>query len=166
MNAQIASTVEVSIPGETDVVVKRRFDAPVALVWRAYTEPALVQKWLLGPPGWDMPVCEIDLRAGGVYRYRWRNTEDGTEFGFTGTFKVIVPGRRIEHTERPEDSPDMSDSYNIVEFVPLGDRTELVMTMRYASAELRETVLGTGMTDGMAMSFSLLDGVLDDLSGA
>lgn len=166
MNVQASPAVEVSTPGDTDVVVKRRFNAPVALVWRAYTEPELVKKWLLGPPGWEMPVCEIDLREGGAYRYRWRSVEDGGEFGFAGTFKVVEPERRIEHTERPEDSPEMSEAYNVIEFVPRGDMTELVMTMRYGGAALREQVLATGMTDGMGMSFDLLDKLLDDLSDA
>ena len=155
--------VDVSTQGDGKVVVSRRFNAPAALVWRAYTEPALVKRWLLGPPGWDMPVCEMDLRVGGAYRWRWRSQEDGSEFGFTGTFKAIEPGRRIENTERPEDAPEMSEAYNIVEFIPLGDQTELRMTMDYGTAQLRDQVLATGMTDGMALSYDLLDTLLPEL---
>lgn len=156
--------VDVSTPGESKVVVTRRFNAPAALVWRAYTEPALIKRWLAGYPGWKMPVCEMDVRVGGTYRYRWRNEEDGAEFGFTGTFKAVDPGKRIEHTERPEDSPEMGASYNIVEFIPLGDQTELRMTMDYGSAEIREQVLATGMTDGMGFSYDQLDSVLAEIT--
>ena len=155
-------TVEVATPGDSQVVVKRRFNAPLELVWRCYTEPELVKRWLLGPPGWTMPVCEIDLRPGGVYRYRWRSDAEGVEFGFTGVFREIEPEKRITHSEIPEDSPEMGESHNVIEFLPIGDMTELVMTMTYADAAVRESVLATGMTDGMGMSFDLLDTLLEE----
>lgn len=163
MDPKAKIPVEVSTEGEGKVVISRRFAAPASRVWRAYTEPDLVKRWLIGYPGWEMPVCEMDVRVGGPYRYRWRSQEDGSEFGFTGMFKVVEPGRRLEHTERPEDSPEMSESYNIVEFIPLGDQTELRMTMDYGTSELRDQVLATGMTDGMGVSYDMLDVVLAEL---
>ena len=72
---------------------------PRALVYRAYTEPQLVQRWLLGPPGWSMPVCEMDVRVGGGFRWRWRNDQDASEFGFAGTFREVQSGSRLVHTE-------------------------------------------------------------------
>lgn len=165
MNLHAKQSLTVETPGETGVVVTRRFNAPVSLVWRAYTEPALIKRWLLGPPGWSMPVCEIDLRVGGAYTYRWRSDADGAEFGFTGTFKEIEPGALIVHSERPVDAPGMSEAHNIIEFIPLGDMTELRMTMRYENAELRKMVLDTGMTDGMGQSFDLLDTLLIETRG-
>src|SRR5690606_15410677 len=75
---------EASLPSDTEVLVKRSFDAPVELVWRAYMEPGLLRRWCSGTPGWSMPVCEMDMRVGGKYRWRWRNDENGQEFGFTG----------------------------------------------------------------------------------
>jgi uncharacterized protein YndB with AHSA1/START domain len=164
MTLHAKQSLTVETPGETDVVVTRRFNAPRALVWRAYTEPALMKRWLLGPPGWTMPVCEIDLRVGGIYTYRWRSDADGTEFGFTGTFEEIDPERLIVHSERPVDAPMMSEAHNVIEFISLGDMTELRMTMSYESAELRQMVLETGMTDGMGQSFDLLDGILPELT--
>jgi uncharacterized protein YndB with AHSA1/START domain len=80
---------EVTQPSDREVQVRRSFKAPQTLVYRAYTEPELVQQWLLGPPGWSMPVCEMDVRVGGRYRWRWRNNEDGAEFGFSGTFREV-----------------------------------------------------------------------------
>jgi len=164
MEMKVKMPVDVATPGDRQVVVKRKFNAPVALVWRCYTEPDLVKRWLLGPPGWSMPVCEIDLKEGGSYTYRWRNEDDGTEFGFTGTFREIDGERRIVHTERPVDLDDWAESeaYNVVEFLPVGDMTELVMTMTYASADVREKVLATGMTDGMGMSYDNLDDLLTE----
>ena len=76
-------------PNDTDVVVVRSFDAPRDLVWRAHTDPTLVKKWLLGPPGWTMPICEIDLRVGGRYRYGWAHPTQGA-FEMTGAFNEIL----------------------------------------------------------------------------
>ena len=75
---------EVSTPSDREVLVKRSFDAPVNLVWQAYTDPALMRRWLTAMPGWSMPVCEMATHVGGKYRWRWRDNESGQEFGFTG----------------------------------------------------------------------------------
>ena len=85
---------EVSTPNETSVLVKRSFDAPGELVWRTYVEPELFARWCLGPPGWSMPVCEMDVRPGGTYRWRWRDDDGGNEFGFVGEFKEVVSETR------------------------------------------------------------------------
>lgn len=163
MNMSFKPEVEVSTPGETDVVVKRKFNAPVDLVWRCYTDPALLPRWLGGYPGWTMPVCEMDLRVGGTYTWRWRNEEQGMEFGFTGIFEEVILNRRIVHSERPVDVEEMGESRNVIEFVPLGDMSELIMTMSYANAEVRRSVLDTGMTDGMGVSFDRLDALLQQV---
>ena len=163
MNQHVNQSLTVETPGDTDVVVTRRFDAPRSLVWRAYTEPALIKRWLGGHPGWSMPVCDIDLRVGGGYHYRWRNDESGVEFGFVATFHTIEPERRIVNTERPEDV-DMPGAEIEVLFEPLGDMTQLKMVMRYADAAARKAALDTGMTDGMGQSFDLMDGVLETLA--
>jgi uncharacterized protein YndB with AHSA1/START domain len=90
---------QVTLPSDREVKVTRSFRAPRSLVYRAYTEPQLVQRWMLGPPGWSMPVCEMDVRVGGKYRWRWRSNADGSEFGFAGTFREVQPESRLVHTE-------------------------------------------------------------------
>ncbi|HXY36146.1 MAG TPA: SRPBCC domain-containing protein, partial [Planctomycetaceae bacterium] len=90
---------EASLPSDTEVLVKRSFDAPVKLVWRAYMEPELMRRWCGGPPGWSMPVCEMDMRVGGKYRWRWRSDENGQEFGFTGEVLEVTPHAKIVHTQ-------------------------------------------------------------------
>ena len=90
---------QVTLPSDREVKVTRSFKAPGALVYRAYTEPALVRRWLLGPPGWSMPVCEMDVRVNGRFRWRWRSDEDGSEFGFTGVYREVQPASRLVHTE-------------------------------------------------------------------
>ena len=82
---------QVTLPSDREVKVTRSFRAPQALVYRAYTEPELVRQWLLGPPGWSMPVCEMDVRVGGRYRWRWKSDEGAQEFGFAGTFREVEP---------------------------------------------------------------------------
>src|SRR5947199_8947203 len=85
--------------GDREIVLTRVFDAPRRLVFDALTKPELVRRWLLGPPGWSMVVCEIDLKVGGAYRYVWRHDRDGSEFGMRGVYREIVPPERLVNTE-------------------------------------------------------------------
>jgi uncharacterized protein YndB with AHSA1/START domain len=153
-------TADVEFSGETDVIVRRGFDAPPKLVFEAFTVPALMQRWLLGYPGWTMPVCEVDLRPGGKYRQRWRNSADGTEFGFAGTFHEVEPPSRIMQIERYEEDDSWGDNHITTAFEAVGDKTLVTMTMRFESPEARKAATDTGMTDGMEVSFKLLDGLL------
>ena len=94
--------------GDKHVVVTRRFAAPPEAVYRAHTEPKLIQKWLLGPDGWAMPVCINEARPNGKIRYEWTNGEGGG-FHLTGEFLELEPYRRIVHVERmhlPNPTPD------------------------------------------------------------
>jgi uncharacterized protein YndB with AHSA1/START domain len=92
-------SAQVSLPSDREVRVTRTFKAPRQLVWDAHTKPALVVKWMLGPPGWSMPVCDMDVREGGAYTWRWRSDEDGKEFGFHGTFTEVNEPARLAHDE-------------------------------------------------------------------
>jgi uncharacterized protein YndB with AHSA1/START domain len=154
--------LEVSTPNDRDVVVTRLFDAPPRLVYECHTVPELVQRWMLGPPGWTMPVCEIDLRVGGSYRYVWRSEADGSEFGFRGDFLEIEAPRRLVHSERldGEEPSEGGDSICTLLLAEEGGRTRLTYTMRYPTKEIRDQVLATGMTDGMAFGYDRLDEVM------
>ena len=90
--------VDVKTPSDREVVVTRAFDAPRQLVWDAHTRPELVRGWQ-GYDGWDMPVCEMDVRVGGKYRWQWLNTADGTGFGFFGTFTEVEAPSKIVHDQ-------------------------------------------------------------------
>src|SRR5688572_23962711 len=160
-NPQLKSTV--SLPNDRDVVVIRAFNAPRDLVFDAWTKPALVQRWLLGPPGWTMPVCEMDVRPGGKYRWRWRSEADGKEFGFSGEFREVVRPSRIVHVERydpGEVGGEMGEALVTTELTEKNGITTQKMTIRYESKEVRDAALKTGMTDGMEMSYQQLDKVL------
>jgi uncharacterized protein YndB with AHSA1/START domain len=156
---------QVALPSEREVKVTRSFKAPRALVYKAYTEPALVRQWLLGPPGWTMPVCEMDVRVGGSYRWRWRSDENGKEFGFAGTFREVQPPAKLVHTEA-YDPGTVADPYPgepalvTVTFDEADGITTLTSLIDFGSKEARDAALKTGMTDGMEMSYQLLDRLL------
>ena len=153
----------VTLPNDRDVVVVRSFNAPRALVFDAWTKPALVQRWMLGPPGWTMPVCEMDVRPGGKFKWRWRSDESGKEFGFSGEFREVVRPSRIVHVERYEPGDvggAMGEALVTSELTEKNGVTTQTMTIRYESTAVRDAALKTGMTDGMEMSFKKLDEVL------
>lgn len=154
-------TAQVSLPNDTDVTVLRAFKGPRELVWRAHTEPALMQRWLRGPPGWSMSVCDMDLRVGGAYLWRWRNDEDGKEFGFHGEFTEIDAPRRLAHTQfyDPGDiGGDMGGGAVIELTLAEADGgTLLTCHMIFRSKPERDAAFSTGMTDGMEQSYQRLD---------
>jgi uncharacterized protein YndB with AHSA1/START domain len=158
-------SAKVSTPSDREVEVTRTLDAPRALVWEAYTDPALVRRWLLGPPGWTMPICEMDVRVGGAYRWAWRSEADGKQFGFHGEFLEVTPRERIVHSETydPGDiGGSMGDATSrvTVTFAEAGGRTTLTTLVDYGSKETRDAVLATGMADGMESGYKLLDELL------
>lgn len=150
---------DVTTPTDREVHVTRVFDAPRTLIYDCHTRPDLVRRWLLGPPGWSMPGCEIDLRVGGTYRYTWRNDADGREFSMGGQYQEIVAPERIAHTERFEDE----ESFCTLTLTEQGGRTTLVQTMRFSSTEARDAALKTGMTDGMGASFDRLEALMAEV---
>lgn len=154
---------EVSFDGDRTIIMRRTFAAPVTLLWRCYTEPDLVRKWLLGPDGWEMPVCEIDLRVGGRYLYQWRNVEEPSNmFGFTGEFTAISHEQLIEHSEQMVGMEDLPPSTNHIDFVTDGEDSIIVIRSTYATKEICEQVMQTGMTDGVGQSFDRLEGMLEE----
>jgi uncharacterized protein YndB with AHSA1/START domain len=107
-----------------------------------------------------MPVCEVDFRVGGTYRYRWRSEDEDNEFGFVGTYKEIVPNRKIVHTERYDEDESWGESINSLDFEPVGEETLITYTMSFPTAEARKAATDTGMTDGMEVSYKQLDDLL------
>jgi uncharacterized protein YndB with AHSA1/START domain len=158
---------QVTQPSEREVQVTRSFKAPRALVYRAYTEPQLVQRWLLGPPGWSMPVCEMDVRVGGGFRWRWRSDQDASEFGFSGTFREVQPGSRLVHTEAYDPGtvgggyPE-PDAIVTVTFTEDAGVTTVTTLIDFGSKEARDAAVATGMTDGMEQSYQLLERLLGE----
>lgn len=153
---------EVTSPSDREVRVTRTFDAPRQLVWDAHTKPELVPRWQ-GYDGWDMPVCDMDVRVGGTYRWQWKSREDGQQFGFFGTYTEVDAPSKLTHDE-------YYDPGNVNFAMPVGDPcivslelseqdgvTTLVCNMTFASREARDSAISTGMTDGMEHSYTRLD---------
>jgi uncharacterized protein YndB with AHSA1/START domain len=162
--SQITDGAQVSLPSDHEVKVTREFRAPRQLVYRTYTEPRLVQRWLLGPPGWTMPVCEMDVRVGGKFRWRWRSNEGSQEFGFHGEFLEVSAPAKLVHTEFYDPGNvggEMGDGSLItVTFEEKAGVTTMTSLMDFKTKTARDAAMSTGMTDGMEQSYRLLDQLL------
>jgi uncharacterized protein YndB with AHSA1/START domain len=145
--------------GDRHVVVKRRFAAPPEAVYRAHTEPQLVQKWMLGPDGWSMPVCICEARPNGKIRYEWANGKGGG-FHLTGEFLELEPYRRIVHVERMHLPAATPDNHIETTFDPDGTGTLMTMRMTLPDAETRKQMLASGMEHGMEVSYVRLENML------
>ncbi len=142
------------ILNDTQVRVSRVIHGPVDLVWRAHHDPALLQTWLLGPEGWTMPVCQVATEVGDSYRYEWEQGED--RFGFEGELVESLPPFRSVTTERMTGMPG-EGAVNELTLTPVPAGTLLSLVVTYPNAELRDTVLATGMTEGMEASYRRLE---------
>lgn len=143
------------------VRITRLIDGPQALVWRAHTEPELVRQWLLGPDGWVMTACEIDPTPGGAFRYAWAPEPgvEGEPFGFDGETVLAEPTRRMVSTEHMTGT-DFPATLNDLSLYEEDGATLLTLLIEYPDAATRDTVLATGMTDGMETSYARLERVL------
>ena len=156
--------VTVTTPNDTDVVIVRSFDAPRTLVWRAHTEPQLVKKWMIGPPGWTLSICEIDARVGGKFRNVF--TQPGQQaVEVRGTFLEVKAPERWVHTEEyaaADGAQTPNGDEPAVETIVLTEKagkTTLTMTMHYPSKAARDSA-GTGMAEGMEETYRRLDQML------
>jgi uncharacterized protein YndB with AHSA1/START domain len=156
------SKLSLKTEGDTHVIVTRHFAAPPEAVYRAHTDPKIVQQWMLGPEGWSMPVCQSDLRPGGKIRYEWKHPKQGG-FYLTGEFVELKPYRKIVHVERmhlPDPTPD-----NRIEttFEPDDSGTLMTMRMTLPDAQTRAAMLATGMEKGMEDSYARLENMIGEL---
>jgi uncharacterized protein YndB with AHSA1/START domain len=148
-------TFAVSTPSDREIRMTRLFSAPRQLVFDAMSRPEHVVHWWgrLGE-GYSVPVCEIDLRVGG--RWRFVNRHPNGEAAFHGEYLEIDPPSRIVFTEIFEEFPD-SPSVVTAELLEAGAGTRLVATVRYPSMEVRDIVLATDMAGGAAISYDRLE---------
>ena len=150
------SKLTLKTEGDKHVVVTRRFAAPPEAVYRAHTEPHLIQKWLLGPDGWTMPVCICEARPKGKIRYEWTDGKGGG-FYLTGEFLELEPYCRIVHVERMHLPAATPDNHIETRFDPDGAGTLMTMRMTLPDAQTRAQMLATGMEHGMETSYVRLD---------
>jgi len=150
----------IDTPDDLKIVITRAFDAPRDLVFKCVTTPDLVKRWMMGPPGWTMPVCEIDLRVGGKYRYVWRSAE-GQEMGMGGIYREISRPERIVSSELFDEDWTGGETVATMTLAEHNGRTILTTTVAYSSTAARDAALRSGMTDGMEMGYANLDALLE-----
>jgi uncharacterized protein YndB with AHSA1/START domain len=150
------SKLTLTTEGDRHILVTRRFAASPDAVFRAHTEPMLIQQWMLGPDGWTMPVCVCDVRPGGKFRYEWVNG-DGKSFYITGEFIALEPFSRIVHVERMHLPDPTPDNHVDTRFDSEGSGTLMTMRMTLPDAATRAAMLATGMEGGMEASYARLD---------
>lgn len=141
-------------PSDRELVAQRVVVAPRRLVFDAWSEPERVSRWMLGPDGWTMPVCESDLRPGGAWRYVWRRA-DGAEMAMHGVHREIAPPERLVSTESW--GGDWPETLNTLVLSEPDGNTTITLTVLYPSRQARDAALATGMKEGMSRSFDRLD---------
>lgn len=150
----------VSTPTDREVEVERDFNAPRQVVFDAFTRPEMVRRWLLGPDGWTMTVCEIDLRVGGAYRYVWRKESTGMQMGMGGVFREVVRPERLVATEKFDDAWYPGEAVDTTVFEERAGITTVTLTVLYESKEARDAATRSGMERGMAAGYNRLEQVL------
>ena len=157
--------LQVTTPSDVEIMTRRDFAAPRELVWDCHTQPALVRRWMLGPPGWTMPVCEIDLRVGGKYRYVLKGP-NGEEMGFGGVHKEIVEPERILATQLYDMDWTGGETITTLQLTENNGRTTVTNTILYASKDARDGALKTPMAEGMEAGYGVMDALLATLPTA
>jgi uncharacterized protein YndB with AHSA1/START domain len=154
-------SARVTLPGENQILIERHFDAPVELVYKAYTTPELVKRWWHANRG-EVKIVEIDLRVGG----QWRHVmvaDDGSEVGFHGEYREIVPNERLVSTEIWEDETETDyptdPTMNTATFSEVGGYTTLTILVEAPSKGVRDAIIESGMEDGLQDALDLLEEV-------
>ena len=150
-------TLKVTTPTDREIVLTRVFDAPRSLVFDAMSKPEWLKRWLFGPPGWSMVVCEDDPRVGGAFRWVWRGP-DGTEMAMRGVYREVVPPERIVRTESFEFGCDAQagEQLGTLILTERGGKTTLTLTVLYPSKEARDATIASGMEHGVAAGYDRL----------
>jgi uncharacterized protein YndB with AHSA1/START domain len=169
MPATHTGSLQITAPTDREIVMTRTFGAPRTLVFDAFTKPELLQRWLSGAPGWEMVVCDIDLRVGGSYRWVWRREKaaaEGSEcgemieMGMGGVYREIVPPERLVSTEKFDQSWYPGEAVGTIVLVERDGKTTLTQTMLYESRAARDAVLASPMEEGVAASYDRLEELL------
>jgi uncharacterized protein YndB with AHSA1/START domain len=164
MTMTTSQSAKVTLPTDRQILITREFDAPAELVWRAFTTPELVRRWWTARRG-EMTVAEIDLRAGGRWRYAMV-MPDGTEVGFHGEYREVVPYERIVSTEAYEGIPDPDEhaAVNVLTLTEHDGRTTLSILVEHPTKEGRDMHIESGMEGGLQDALDLLEEVAVSLS--
>lgn len=152
----MANKVQIKPLGEREFVITRSFKAPRDLVFDAMTKPALIKKWLNGPPGWSMTACKVDLRVGGKFRYVWKN-QNGQGMALGGVYKEIKRPERLVNTELFDDPWYEGDALSTTVLTEKNGVTLMTITARYESKKVRDGILASPMEGGLEFSYQQLE---------
>jgi uncharacterized protein YndB with AHSA1/START domain len=157
-----SDSFQVTTPSDREVQMTRLFNASRERVFEAMTRPEHVKNWWgrLGD-GYSVPVCEIDLRPGGAWRFVNRHPHG--EATFYGEYREIVPPSKLVYTEIFADYPDTVSLITAL-FTQEGDKTRYTATCAYPSREVRDIVMSSGMEKGAAVSYDQLEALLFELA--
>lgn len=159
----MTNSLSVSAQREREILMTRRFNAPRARVFDAWTKPEILTRWLYGPDDWSLAVCEVDLRVGGALRFVWRQ-DDGAEMGMSGVYKEIAPAERIVHTELFDEDWTGGETLVTVTLSEDAGTTTCTQTVLYSSRDVRDAVLKSPMADGLAQTYDRLDALLASIA--
>lgn len=151
----------VTTSSDREITITRVFDAPRRLVFAAWTDPAHLPHWMLGPEGWTMPTCEVDLRPGGAWRFGWHHS-DGGEMAMHGIYHAIIAPEQLVLTESW--GGEWPETLNTLLLAESAATTTITLQIVYPSRHARDAALQSGMQEGMALSFNRLDAYLATLA--
>ena len=155
--------LKIEANGDRELVITRNFNAPRELVFRAHTEPELIKRWMLGPDGWTMPVCEVDLRVGGKYRFVWEKPKTGDQMGMGGEYIAVDKPEMYAATEKFDDPWYEGTANTTTTFTETNGSTQLRNVMQYESKAARDQVLASPMEGGMIETYNRLESILETL---
>lgn len=162
------NTLSVTTPSDLEISITRNFDAPREIVWEAMSKPEFLKRWLFGPPGWSMTICEDDLRVGGKFRWGW-DGPDGQKMLMHGVYSEVVPpiagggGGKMVRSETFEMGclPQAGVQHCVLTLTDLGTRkTAFKVVIKYPSKQARDGALASGMEHGMAAGYDRLEAML------
>ena len=149
---------------ERKVEVLRRFNSSVESVWKPFTDASLVRQWMLGPPGWSMPICEMDFRIKGFYEIVFQNEDESTKITIVGTFREIITQQKIVQDEQHKignfEGGITNKTVITITFEPVGHATNVRTLIKYDSQKQRDEALATGMGAAMEMGYRRIDDIL------
>ena len=155
------AAVKITTPTECEILITRTFNAPRELVWQTLSDPELLKKWLFGPPGWTMTVCEEDQRPGGTFRWAWSGPDEA-EMVMSGVYREISPPERVVRTEKFEFgcAPQAGEQVATLVLTEQNDKTLLTLSIIYPSKEARDGALASGMDKGLEAGYARLETIL------
>lgn len=155
------NALKVTTPTDREIVITRDFNAPRELVWDTMSKPELLKRWLFGPPGWELTVCEEDPRVGGTFRWVWSGP-GGASMSMSGVYHEVAPPERCVRTEAFDTGcvPGGGEQLATLILTEQGGKTSLTLTLLYASKEARDGAVASGMERGMTAGYNRLDEIL------